>query len=87
MFWTSPDGILMQQEDVFRCYNQMQEISADKTNLFPYNPAPSLTPIRLIEPNVYGNSLVTSAIITKRKRLQFSECDQDSDMPVENRRG
>lgn len=87
MFWTSPDGIFMQQEDVFRCYNRMQEISADKTNLFPTNPASSLTPIRLVEPNVYGNSLVTSAISTKRKWLEFSEPDQDFDMPVEKRRG
>ncbi|KAK1392347.1 Cyclin-D5-1 like [Heracleum sosnowskyi] len=70
-------------EDVFGCYNHMQEISADETL---YNPVSSLTPIRLIEPNVYGISLVTSAINTKRKRLEFNECDQDFDMPVEKRR-
>lgn len=79
------DGIFMQQEDVFRCYNRMQEISMDETKLFPHNPASSLTPIRLIEPNVYGNSLVTSAINTKRKRLEFSESDQDFDMSAEKR--
>ena len=77
MFWKSPDGILMQQEDVYRCYKRMQELSADKTNLVPDNPASSSTPIRLIEPNAYENSLVTPVMNTRRKRLEFSECDQD----------
>ena len=77
MFWKSPDGILMQQEDVYRCYKRMQELSADKTNLVPDNPASSSTPIRLIEPNAYENSLGTPVTKTRRKRLEFRECDQD----------
>ncbi|WOG90764.1 hypothetical protein DCAR_0310009 [Daucus carota subsp. sativus] len=68
------DGIL-NIEDVYRCYKRMQELSADETNLVLDNPAS--TPIRLIEPNAYENSLVTPVMNTRRKRLEFSECDQD----------
>lgn len=67
----SPNGILMQQEDVFRCYTQMQELSLNRTKL---------TPVHCIGADVDANSSFTPVISTKRKRLEFDDCDQDNVM-------
>lgn len=67
---------VVETEDVFRCYLRMQELSRDEINL---------TPVQCIGADVYGNSSFGPAVNTKRKRLEFDDCDQDNVMPTEKK--
>lgn len=50
----------------------MQELSLDR---------PKLTPVHCIGADVDANSSFTPVVNTKRKRLEFDDCDQDNVMP------
>ncbi|KAK1405639.1 hypothetical protein POM88_005244 [Heracleum sosnowskyi] len=67
----------VETEDVFHCYNRMQELSRDKINL---------TPVQCIGADDYGNSSSAPVINNKRKRLEFDVRDQDIVMPTEKGR-
>lgn len=75
----------MQQEDVFSCYNRMQELDTGKIKLPHYILSPNLSPVQLKEADVFGNSSASSAVGNKRKRLKFNDSDQTYEMPDEKR--
>lgn len=72
-------------EDVFSCYNRMQEFDTGKIKLPHYILSPNLSPVRLKEADVFGNSSASSAVSNKRKRLKFNDSDQTYEMPDEKR--
>lgn len=58
---------------MFHCYIRMQELSRDKI---------SLTPVQCLGADDYGNSSSAPVVSTKRKRLEFDDCDPDNVMPT-----
>ncbi|KAF5955511.1 hypothetical protein HYC85_008367 [Camellia sinensis] len=69
-------------EDVFSCYNRMQELEMGKITIPKCIKSADQSPgLR----DAFENSSVTSALSTKRKRLTISGCDQNYGVPDEKR--
>lgn len=77
-------GIMMKQEDVFSCYNRMQQLDKEKMQSPECIISPNLLPVQLKGADI-GSSSVTSGISTTRKRLKFSDYDHNNDIPDEKR--
>ncbi|GFZ10166.1 hypothetical protein Acr_21g0007650 [Actinidia rufa] len=71
----SPSGLL-EIEDVFSCYNRMQELDMMEATLIP-----ECSPT-----DAFENTSTISAFTNKRKRLTFNDCDQDCGISDEKRK-
>lgn len=65
------------QEDVISCYNLMQELRLERCREeAECLKSPDLSPTQMKSMDCSENSSVTSTIASKRKRLNFSNCDE-----------
>ncbi|EEF52290.1 cyclin-D5-1 [Ricinus communis] len=79
----SPSGFL-EIEDVFQCYSLMQKLEMEKHGT-PTFVNSDVWPTQFRPMSVLENSSVTSAISSKRKRLAFSDSDQNYGLPDQKR--
>ncbi|KAK4559836.1 hypothetical protein RGQ29_008854 [Quercus rubra] len=72
-------------DDVFSCYNIMRRLGVEKFKIPKVVISPDLSPTQMGPNDVLDNSLVTSAVSNKRKRLALNTSDQSCVIPDDKR--
>lgn len=75
----------LSQDDVFSCYNIMRRLGVEKFKIPKVVISPDLSPTQMGPNDVLDNSLVTSAVSNKRKRLALNTSDQSCVIPDDKR--